>query len=201
MRLAFDALVMAYEVHIVGSLALPKGKLAAFRGRSLDESRFGDWPESLAPTAETASEIEGVLVGRWLDDCERFRPAGERSFLDLVLSVDDDRLDAVGLLPDTEFEEWKRPLATLFRVGALEGGTGELAFWRLSSTGLDFGYRVVAEGGASRVERMESVASLPPFPQHRRERGSRHEAFDTDTTGSGVFPTDPLSNDTKGLDP
>lgn len=108
-------------------LAFVPGTLARLRGCALNASRFGGWPESLAPTPETSSDIDGVAVGRSIDDCQNFLPAGERAFLEIEAS--ESRLGLVGLLPDTEFEEWKRPVNTLSnrRDGRRSGGALLLA--------------------------------------------------------------------------
>ncbi|MFO0677112.1 MAG: hypothetical protein U0169_11290 [Polyangiaceae bacterium] len=188
---------MIYEVRIVGDLSLPAGAADELRAHPLDATLFPDWPESLAPTPESAATLEGVAAGRWIDDCERFRPSGVRSFLDVVLG--DGRLEAVGLLADTEFEECKRPLATLFRVAGRLGATGTLVFWRLHGGALDFGYRVDVRGGSSVIDRVEGIARLPAFPDRRRPRapfGTAPIVDDSesvpDSRASGVFPTAPL---------
>lgn len=131
---------MEWTVAVFGELRFPRGGVEAWKALVVDASRHEDWVEEFDDGGLDPAPVREVL-----DEIAAF-PAPPEGPGRVKISLGSKEIHAVGFLADDGYRAWCAHLATLFRVAADAGATGDLTF--VNVAGL-YGYRVEVKPGSS----------------------------------------------------
>ena len=151
----------SYDVCMFGELVMPLGKAQseAWRLLRIDGRVFTDWPDAFRWSG--AFDEANVTVGRWLDDARTFGGNGRAHFFDVDQRENADGTVAWTLrarVDDTDYETYRRAVATLFRLAGAVGAYGRLFLLSAPGTEFGFGYHVAVDPSFSALHAMDDVA-------------------------------------------